>query len=126
GASWLDAEAVAGDLNSLDLPGVRFSSTERTVDAGQKWGGQTIRMVQVDVTDRNAVRPVDVGLHMLRAIRSRHTSDFEWRGEWLERLTGTTRAREAVESDGGLDRLLEEWRVESERFEEARRGYLIY
>lgn len=126
GAKWLDAAAVAEDLNDLALPGVRFSSTERTVDAGQKWGGETIPMVQVEVTDRNSVRPADVGIHMLRAIRSRHISNFEWRAEWLERLTGTTRARAAVESADGVSALLDSWRAESAEFERLRAPYLIY
>ena len=37
-----DAGAIASELNSEKLAGVRFDSTSRTVAEGQKWGGQTI------------------------------------------------------------------------------------
>src|SRR5690606_33120519 len=126
GAPWLDADSVAADLNSRSLPGVRFSATERTIEAGQKLGGETIPMVRVEVTNRDSVRAVELGLHMLQAIRSRHTGDWEWRAEWLERLTGSTRAREAVEAEGGVERLIAAWRAESERFARESRGNTLY
>lgn len=126
GAAWLDAAAVAADLEALRLPGVHFSATERTIAEGQKWGGQTIPMVRVDVTDRDSVRAVEVGLHMLRAIYTRHRGNFEWRNVWLERLTGSERARQAVESADGVTRLIEEWRAEAARWQEGTRAYWLY
>ncbi|MEX2325694.1 MAG: DUF1343 domain-containing protein, partial [Gemmatimonadaceae bacterium] len=73
GAPWLDAGAIARELNAKRLPGVRFDSTSRAIERPAKFGGRTIPMIHVTVTDRNAVRPVDVGAHMLRAIYARHS-----------------------------------------------------
>lgn len=127
GAAWLtDAGAIARELNAKRIPGVVFDSASITVEAGQKWGGQQIPMIAVVVADRNVVRPVQVGLEMLRAIYKRHTADFQWRVQHIDRLAGSARLRAAVEREGGIEALLRELDEESRRFEEKRRGYLLY
>ena len=126
GAAWLDADAAVAQLQSTGLEGVTFTATERTVEPGQKWGGQTIPMIHVEVTDRNVVYPAAIGLHMLRVIHSLHPDDFEWRDRFLNLLSGTDRTRAAVEMASGVERLLEEWGREAERFGALREQYLVY
>jgi uncharacterized protein YbbC (DUF1343 family) len=126
GAPWLtDAGAIARELNARRLPGVRFDSTSRAIERPAKFGGQTIPMIRVTVTDRNAVRPVDVGAHMLRAIYARHQRDFRWRETGIERLSGTAALRRAVES-GGIDSLLARWEAQSARFRQQVAPYRLY
>src|SRR4051812_16501137 len=94
GASWLtDNAALAAELNALRLPGVRFDTATRTIEAGYKFGGQTIPMVKLTVTDRNAVRPVELGVRMLRLFKARYPADFQWRRPQIDRLAGTDRLR---------------------------------
>ena len=125
GAAWLtDAPAIAESLNAMRMPGVRFSATTRTIAKGQKWGEQTIPMIEVSVTDRNAVRAVDVGARLLRAIYERHRADWQWRPEHMDRLAGTDALRKAVEA-GTVDDVLARWRDEAARWTEvARRSWL--
>jgi uncharacterized protein YbbC (DUF1343 family) len=127
GAPWLtDAGAIAAELNAKNIPGVRFDSVSRTIEAGYKFGGQTIPMVHVTVTDRNAVNAAAVGLHMLRAIYARHTTDFQWRAQSIDRLAGSSRLRAAVEANGGVEALLKTMDEESHRFQDATRPYWLY
>ncbi|MFN2563620.1 MAG: exo-beta-N-acetylmuramidase NamZ domain-containing protein [Gemmatimonadaceae bacterium] len=127
GASWLtDAGAVARDLNAKQLPGVRFDSTSRTIARGAKFAGQTIPMIEITVTDRNAVRPVELGAHMLRAIYRRHPREFTWREHGIERLSGSRALREAVEREGGIETLFPIWRRESEQFAAEAERYRLY
>src|SRR5690606_35622223 len=87
GAPWLtDAGAIAAELNALKLPGVVFDSTTQTIEAGYKHGGQTVPVLVVVVSDRDAVKPVEVGMHMLRAIYKRHKGVFQWRTQSVDRL----------------------------------------
>ena len=117
GAGWLtDAGTIARELNALQLGGVRFDSTSRTIEAGYKWGGQTIPMIQVTITDRNAVRPVAVALHLMRAMYKRHVKDWEWRVSAFDRLAGSDRFRAAIEREGGIEALLEILDRESAEF----------
>jgi uncharacterized protein YbbC (DUF1343 family) len=128
GAPWLtDAGAVAAALNARGIAGVRFDSTSRAVAAGQKHGGLTIPMVRVTVTDRDRVRPAEVGLWMLREIRTRHPREFQWREQHADRLAGSARMRQAVDgSDDAVRALLAAWDAEARGFEQATRPYRIY
>ena len=126
GAAWMtDNAAIARELNALGLPGVRFDTATRTIEAGYKFGGQTIPMIQIRVTDRNAVRPVALGLRMLRVIYARHPKDFQWRIPQIDRLAGTDKLRRAVEQNG-VDALIATWDADAARFADQVKPYLIY
>jgi uncharacterized protein YbbC (DUF1343 family) len=127
GAEWLsDAGALAAEMNAMALPGVRFDSTSRTIEngGGYKFGGKTIPMIELSVTDRNSIRPVEVAIRLLRAIYLRHRSDWKW-GPSIERLAGTDELRSAVEQ-GTVDALLAKWAREAAEFEALSRPYRIY
>ena len=127
GAEWLnDAGAIAREMNALGLRGVRFDSTSRTIDAsgGYKFGGKTIPMIDISVTDRNAVQPVEVGVRLLRAIYIHHRAEWQWRPS-IERLAGTDELRGAVEQ-GTIDVLLAKWSRESKDWQAQTRKYWIY
>lgn len=127
GAEWLtDAGAVAREMNALALPGVHFDSTSRTIEStgGFKFGGKAIPMIDISVTDRNAVRPVDVGVRLLRAIYVHHRAEWQWRPS-IERLAGTEELRQAVEQ-GTIDALLAKWSREATDWQAQTRKYWIY
>ncbi len=127
GAPWLtDAGAIARELNALKLPGVVFDSTTQTIEAGYKYGGQTVPVLVVVVSDRDLVKPVEVGMHMLRAIYKRHTGDFQWRTQSVDRLFGSDRLRKAVETDGGIEALIPVLQRESDEFKRKTEPYWLY
>jgi uncharacterized protein YbbC (DUF1343 family) len=136
GAPWLRAQEVADSMNALKLPGVRFSArTYPILPTGRKFGGQTINGVRLTVTDRATYRPIATSMRLIAMIRKLHPADFQWRGSRnaetgretfsLDRLTGSTRIRAAIEN-GTLDALLTEWNADAAKFREMRRPYLIY
>ena len=126
GAAWMaDNAAIAAELNALRLPGVRFDTATRTIETGYKFAGQTIPMVSIRVTDRNAVRPVDLGVRMLRAIYARHPADFKWREKQIDRLAGTDRLRAAVEGNA-VAALLAAWAADAQAFTARVQPYLLY
>lgn len=125
GASWMtDNVAIAAELNARKLPGVRFDTATRTIEAGYKFAGQTIPMIKITVTDRNAVRPVELGIRMLRAIYARHPTDFQWRPS-IDRLAGTDRLKAAVEANA-VDALIKEWDADAAKFANLVKPFLIY
>jgi uncharacterized protein YbbC (DUF1343 family) len=126
GAAWLtDAAALAAEMNALRLPGVQFDTATRTIEPGYKFGGQTIPMLRIRVTDRDRVRPVELGVRLLRAVYARHATEFQWRTQHIDRLAGTDRLRAAVEG-GTVDALLAEWSRDAARFAEQARPYFLY
>lgn len=127
GAEWLtDAGPIAAEMNALGLPGVHFDSTSRTIEAngGYKFGGKSIPMVHITVTDRNVVRPVEIGIRLLRAIYVRHRAEWQWRPS-IDRLAGTDELRQAVEQ-GSVDALLSKWSAQARQFEAESRMYRLY
>jgi len=98
----------------------------RTIETGggYKFSGKTIPMIDVTVTDRNAVRPVEVGVRLLRAIYLRHRAEWQWRPS-IERLAGTDELRGAVEQ-GSIDALLANWARESQSWQAQTRKFWIY
>lgn len=126
GAPFLtDAGAIARELDAIHLPGVRFDSTSRTIEPGFKFGGQTIPMIEVVVTDRERIKPVEVGVRLLQAIHDRHRAEWRWRIPQIDRLAGTDALRAAVDA-GTVDTLLARWDREAASFALRRRSALLY
>ena len=74
---------------------------------------------------RNAVKPVEVGAHLLRVICKRHTAEWQWKPS-VDRLFGSDRLRLAVEREGGIEALLPVIAKESEQFRAQAEKYWIY
>ena len=135
GAPWLRASEVADSMNARRLPGVTFAAVEYPVlPTGRKYPGQTIKGVRLTVTDRTTYRPVATSMRLMEVIRRLHPNDFQWRSSRsadgresfsLDRLTGSTRIRAAIEG-GTLETLLTQWEQDAERFREIRKPYLLY
>lgn len=126
GAPWLAAGEIARELNAKRLPGVVFDSTSQTVEAGYKHGGLTVPVLLVVVSDRDQVKPYQVGLHMLRAIYKRHQKEFAWRESSMDRLSGSDRFRKAVEREGGIEELIPILDRESAEFARKVAPYRLY
>lgn len=125
GASWLDAPSVAGAMNDMRLPGIRFEAiTMPVASTASKFPGQTIPAIRFEVTDRQAYRPVRTALLLIAEIRRQHPQDFAWRPS-IDRLTGSDKVRLAIDADR-LASLLEEWDREAKDFVESRKPFLLY
>ena len=127
GAPWLDAAAVAREMNARGLPGVRFEAVEFTPTrpGDQKFDGIALRGVRLVLTDRDAYRPVATSLALADAVFRRHRAEFRWLQSHWDRLAGTDRLRKAIEA-GTLDAELRAWDADAARFEQTRRPYLLY
>jgi uncharacterized protein YbbC (DUF1343 family) len=117
GARWLtDAAQIVRVMNAKSLGGVRFEAARRRIGRGEKFGGETIPMIRIVVTDRDKVRSSEIGAHLLREIYTRHAKQFKWQaGAGIEELSGSRALRNAVEN-GGVERLLARWSAESSHF----------
>ena len=127
GAPWMtDHAEIARLMNARRLPGLRFEARSVAVRKGEKHGGKTVPMVRIHVTDRDAAKPVEGAVWLLRTIRSRHPRDFAWqRGTGVEQLAGTAQFRRAV-SSGAIQPLLDRWARESRDFEARSLPYRLY
>jgi uncharacterized protein YbbC (DUF1343 family) len=125
GAPWIDGDELAQHLQAALLDGVEFSAQTRTpsksTHAGQSCGG-----VRIKIVDRNQIDTWAVYAAVLTVLRELHPNDFK--PNWIEtrKLVGTDRVQRLYERGAGVEELTESFRTETERFEEARRPFLLY
>ena len=76
GAPWIDAVRLAEALNARELAGIRFYPVSFTPAAGP-YAGEPCRGVFMLVTDREALRPVRVGLEIAAALERLHGDRYD-------------------------------------------------
>lgn len=133
GAPWLDGEALAKQLNSLELPGVRFRATLFRPQF-QKYAGKVCSGVEWHVTNRLAFRPLATGVTLLREVRKLYPEHFAWRTEpyefvadvpAIDLLTGSPLARLVVEGKLAFEDVCAGWESYCKEFERFRHELLL-
>ena len=134
GAPWLDADEAADAANALGLRGVVFRPHVFR-PTFQKHAGKTCGGVQAHVTDRDAFRPFEAYLRLLKVFYDLDPDRFRWRTEMYEYrddvpaidlLTGTATYRRLVSEGASLDSWISGFRADEARFAEQRRPHLLY
>ncbi len=124
GAPWLDGYALADEMNALDLAGVRFRPMQFTPSSSNHAGSEC-KGVQVHVTDRNALRPVEMALHLIASARQLSGECFSWNSH-LERLAGSEGLRSSLDAEKSVSQILAEWAEDQMGFARSRTNYLLY
>jgi len=124
GAPWLDGHTLAGEMNALKLTGVRFRPTMFTPTSSNH-AGRECSGVQVHVTDRNALRPVEMTLHLIATARRLSGECFSWNTH-LERLAGSETLRTSLEAGTPIGEILAAWTEFQTSFARARADFLLY
>jgi len=125
GAPWLDAPELAARLERRRLAGV----TVRPVTfapAMSKHHGLLCQGAALDVTDRDALRPVELGLALLDDCIGLSGERFEWRDLAFDRLAGDPAVRDRLASRASLEPIIARWRDEALAFAQRRARHLLY
>jgi uncharacterized protein YbbC (DUF1343 family) len=134
GAPGLDAVALADALNSIELPGARFSPVFFKPQF-QKHSGRECSGVRWFVEDADQLEPFRCGVEILRVLHREAGESFAWRREpyefesdrpAIDLLSGDTQLREAFDGDGDLDAWIASWTADEGEFLERRRPFLLY
>ncbi len=132
GAPWLDGYRLAATLNGLDLPGIRFRPIQFEPSAS-KYAGQPCQGVQVHVTNRQQLRSVAAGLHVIAACRSQAPEHFQflptsWEGQppHFDLLAGGPALREGLLAGESVEALGAGWVPELAAFARTQQRYLRY
>jgi uncharacterized protein YbbC (DUF1343 family) len=125
GAPWIDPNALAARLNTLNLPGLRFGPTSFT-PTSSKFQNQPCRGVEITLTDRTRLEPFWTGVLIVNELRRLYPAQFEWKGAHFDRLCGAASIREAITAGASPESLRAAWTAEGKAFEQTRRQYLCY
>jgi uncharacterized protein YbbC (DUF1343 family) len=128
GAPWLDHARLLGSVARYDLPGVTLD-TITFVPEGTGWvpfRGETVRAVHIDITDRDAYRPVWMTLVLLTEIRRQHPDEFRITNDGMTQMLGSRWARAALERGDDPAAIWSRWQSELDEWRPVRRRYEIY
>lgn len=124
GAPWLDRYTLAETLNGLQLPGVRFRPTTFTPSASNH-AGIECHGIQVHLTDRDSLRPVETALHLIVAARCLSDDAWKWNPHF-ERLAGSGSLRSALDVGTSVAEIIASWQESISTFTHRRKKYLMY
>ena len=134
GAPWVDGPELAADLTAIGLPGVTFEAAIFTpdleLDPNARLANQDLSGIEVTVIDPAATPPIEVGVHLLVALRD-HAADQNAgeiidRPEFFDLLAGTTQLRQMLTDGAEAGEIIAAWQNDVAAFEDARAPYLLY
>jgi uncharacterized protein YbbC (DUF1343 family) len=125
GAPWMKGDVLLNRLNALHLPGLKFSAATFT-PASDVYPGQTCSGVQIEVTDPDAVRPVDLFVQVSCLIRELWPRDFQPRWEEVARVTGSQDFEHLYEANRPAAEILDLFHKSADVFSKERQPYLLY
>lgn len=123
GAPWIDRQKLAGALNALNLPGVRFEPIEFIPDASV-FEGKLCQGVRVQLVDRDAFQAVRTGLEIARQLRLLYPD--AWEAEKYDRLLGNRQVLDALLAGKTVAEIEILYQPELDAFLKRRAEHLLY
>lgn len=125
GAPWINGEELADELNSRGIPGVTFRPAYFTPMFSQ-YEGERVDGVQVHIQKADEIDLVQLGLHLVDAMRDQQPEKFNLDATYDE-LIGDKRVRPMLEANAPIEEILNVWQDELDFWtKEVRNRYLLY
>jgi uncharacterized protein YbbC (DUF1343 family) len=127
GAPWLDAQDLADEMNDKHLPGCLFRPVYFT-PIGFKHANIPCQGVQIHVTDPYALRPVWMGVELIRTLQAQSGEHFSWRflPEWDRYMVDLLHGDDGLRRGQPMDEIRDEMRQDVETYENAVQAYRFY
>lgn len=123
GAPWLNANSFAKELNSLSLPGVRFSPLQFTPQSS-KFEGESCGGIGIAITDRRQFDSVRTGIEI--ALQLRRLYPTAWEFEAYDRLLVNEAVLDAVRQGRPYPEIESIYNAGLKEFRQRRLSFLIY
>ncbi len=124
GAPWIDGAALAAALNSRAIAGVSFYPVAFTPAAGAKLGGERCGGIFIVVTDRDAMRPVRVGVEIASALARMYGQQFKLEDAATQLGSRTAIARIRAGDDPAA--IVDSFAADEQAWRALRAKYLLY
>ena len=123
GAPYIQAEDLANELTSRDLPGLQFVpirfTPESSIFKGEECGG-----VRVLLKDPSQLTPLRLGLSIAQSLRKLYPA--QWETKKLNTLLCHPPTEQAILDQKPTESIIAEWKKDLEAFEDRRRKHLLY
>lgn len=126
GAPYINGDELAGKLNALRLPGVKFRAASFT-PMFSKHAGKLSHGVEIYITDREEFKAVPTGLHIIKTIQDLYPGDFEFlAANNFNLLIGNGWVRSRIEEGSSVNEIMKEYQEKQDAFKKVRKNYLLY
>ncbi|MED4693910.1 DUF1343 domain-containing protein [Peribacillus frigoritolerans] len=126
GAPYINGDELAGKLNALRLPGVKFRAASFT-PTFSKHAGKLSHGVEIYITDREQFKSVPTGLHIIKTIQDLYPGDFEFlAANNFNLLIGNGWIMSRIKEGSTVNEILKEYQVKQDAFKKVRKNYLLY
>ncbi|MGZ9817352.1 exo-beta-N-acetylmuramidase NamZ family protein [Peribacillus simplex] len=126
GAPYINSDELAGKLNALRLPGVKFRAASFT-PTFSKHAGKLSHGVEIYITDREEFKAVPTGLHIIKTIQDLYPGDFEFlAANNFNLLIGNGWVMSRIEEGSSVNEIMKEYQVKQDSFKKVRKNYLLY
>ncbi|NDV78106.1 exo-beta-N-acetylmuramidase NamZ domain-containing protein [Dysgonomonas sp. 511] len=130
-AEWLNAEALAGNLNRLNLPGIYFRPIylKPFYSVGQ---GKHLQGVQVHLMDYEKARLSEIQFYVMQEIAVLHPDKAvfgnadEKRYRMFDQVTGSSFVRTEFAKNNRFDDIKEFWYGKTDDFRKTSKKYYLY
>ncbi len=119
-------------LNARHLPGVYFRPAF-FIPHYYKFEEQQCAGVQIHITNFDAVRPLEVGVHMMEVLLKLYPdqqilggSEMTPRMKMFDRVWGTDAVRRALQAGKPAQEIIQSWKADVEKYLKKRQQYLLY
>ncbi|MEK6755015.1 MAG: DUF1343 domain-containing protein, partial [Bacteroidota bacterium] len=132
GAPWISGRALAAELNSHGLPGVRFEEIKfvpkgtRALTTQPKYESQVCGGVCLKVTHRAAFKPVRTGLYLLYALHKLYPKDLKIKARRFDELAGVSAVRRSINKNFHPEEIIASWEKSLRAFDIRRERFLLY
>ena len=123
GAPWIDGVSLAAALNARTMPGIRFYPVSFTPNSS-KYKDEACQGVYMIVTDREALRPVRVGMEIASALSRLHGSKFDTKN--TDRLVGSSKQLARIVAGEDAAGVAAGWAADEAKWRLLRAKYLLY
>jgi len=125
GAPWMKAGKIAGKLNKAGLAGVKFSVLKLTPDK-DVYEGKLCEGINIEVTDKAAVRALDVFTHAAYWLNKYNGKDFSMKPEEMRKMTGSGDLYNMLQVGARPAAILEAFEKSNAPFKRSAEKYLLY
>jgi uncharacterized protein YbbC (DUF1343 family)/CubicO group peptidase (beta-lactamase class C family) len=123
GAPWIDGARLSDTLNARHIPGVRFYPVQFTPTTS-RFANEPCSGVFIVITDRDALRPVRVGVEIAAALTKLFPGKFQI--DAAARLFGSTAGLARIKAGDDPAAIAQSWGAAEARWRLMRAKYLLY
>jgi uncharacterized protein YbbC (DUF1343 family) len=123
GAPYVNDLRLAHELNKLGLAGVQFTPV-RFTPTTSLFKGETCGGVRIAITDREALKPVEIGIAIAYTLQRLYPKAFAL--DKVNTLLNHSSSLKPIRAEISWKKVIEAWAVDTAGFEARRKSFLGY